>query len=256
MSVQPSGSTIATPTIPPDMSQLGDIATVLDSNDPHLMYGGTYDSSNLCGPGVLVASPAVCTHQDLIQGVSSGAPVTGWPGLVLTGSACVGPASLADMQADAMRNNDIKVNRTIQDNLIGGLIPIGQFDSRVAAKKYGAMGDAEAAARCEYYGRPVIHLHPRLADPWMGHQIIRVGRHLETVAGALISLNCTLADTQIAITGALTVYKGPSTVLEPMAQAPATGGTVGRRTNQWFVSVQTPVTVFNDCNFAVLLTGV
>jgi hypothetical protein len=214
MSVQPLGSVIATPAIPPDLSQLPDIATVVDTNDPHLLHGGTYDSSGLCGPGVLVSGTDPCTHQDMQRGIGTVGSVTGYPGTRAS------------------------------------------FTSRVAAKKYGAMGDAEAAARCEYYGRPVIHLHPRLADPWMGHQIIRVGRHLETVAGALISLNCNLADTEIAITGALTVFKGANRVIGPLSNNPATGAPGSNHTNLWFVSVQTSVTVFNDCNFAILLTGV
>jgi hypothetical protein len=255
MSVQPLGSVIATPAIPPDLSQLPDIATVVDTNDPHLLHGGTYDSSSLCGPGVLVSGTDPCTHQDMQRGIGTVGSVTGYPGTVLTGAQCLGPVNLAELQADALRNSDVKINRTIQDNLIG-LIPRASFTSRVAAKKYGAMGDAEAAARCEYYGRPVIHLHPRLADPWMGHQIIRVGRHLETVAGALISLNCNLADTEIAITGALTVFKGANRVIGPLSNNPATGAPGSNHTNLWFVSVKTSVTVFNDCNFAILLTGV
>jgi len=252
MSIQPLGSIVATPAVPPDLSQLSDIATVVDSNDPHLLHGGSYDSSMLCTGGVVVSGTDPCTHQDMQRGIPTSGAVTGYPATILTGAGCFGPQDLTALQADALRNSDVRTNRLIQDNIVG-IIPRASFNSRVAAKKYGAMGDAEAVARCEYYGRPVIHVHPRLADPWMGHQIIRVGRHLETVAGAYISLNCNLADTEIAITGALTIYKGPNRVLPVLKSHHAVSGLP---LNQWFVPVQTSVTVFNDCNFAVLLTGV
>jgi hypothetical protein len=101
-------------------------------------------------------------------------------------------------------------------------------------------------------GQAVLHMNPKTASQWQGREIIRVGRHLETVLGSLVSLSCGVADKKIAVTGALTVYKGPNRVLAPLSVDP--GGT-NKMKNNWFVSVQTPVTVFNDCDLALLITG-
>jgi hypothetical protein len=255
MSIQPLGSALATPTIPVDFGQLSDIATVIPTNDPHLLHGGSYETSGMCAPGVVISGTDPCTHQDMQRGLGTLTYVDGYPGTVLTGVQCLGPISENDLQDAALRNVDVRVDRTIQDNIVGGLIPLAKFNSRVAAKKYGPLGDAVAVSRCEYFGRAIIHLHQRMAEQWMGNQIIRVGRHLETVDGAYVSLSCGVVDTTIAITGHLTVLRGNNRVLGMMQAAPATLPTT-TRLNNWFVPVQTSVTVFNDCNFAVLLTGI
>jgi hypothetical protein len=178
---------------------------------------------------------------------------TGYGGMILTGAACSGPLDLASLQASAMRNNDIKVNRTIQDNIVGGLLPTANFTTSTSTGN--GLAEAENGAHCLYYGQAILHINPKTATQWMGKEIIRVGRHLETVAGSMVSLSCGVADKKIAVTGHLTIYKGASRVIEPLQVAPATlpGST---RTNNWFVSVQTPVAIFNDCGLALLITGV
>jgi|GEM_PF-3358482 len=253
MSVQPTGTIIPTPTIPPGSDTLTDIATVISSNDPHLAYGGAYET--VCGSGVMIGGNYPCAPINMNRGLGDLTWVPGVPGTVFTGLQCLGPMDLAEMQAAAMKNNDARVNRTIQDNLIGGFIPISEFEVRTATEA-GGLADADTIARCEYTGQGVIHIHPALAEQWMGKEIIRVGRHLETVMGAMVSLNCWLPVDQIAVTGWLTVLKGASRVLDPYHDVAGPGSDSGAPLNLWYVNVQTPVTVFNDCNLAVLIGGV
>jgi hypothetical protein len=248
MSVQPTGTLVPTPAVPAGVDQLSDIATVISSNDPHLAHGGVYETA--CGPGQVTTVRYPCAPINFNR-YGYIAWVPGNPATVHTGLQCVGPMDLASMQASALRNIDLRVNRTIQDNLIGAFIPISDFDTRPASDA-GGLADADQVARCEYMGQAVIHLNPVLAEQWMGKEIIRVGRHLETVMGAMISLNCWLPVDQIAVTGALTVYKGANRVMDPLHDVDQDGAP----TNLWYVPIQTPVTVFNDCNLAVLITGV
>jgi len=195
-----------------------------------------------------------CAPINMNRGLGDLTWVQGVPGTVFTGLQCYGPMDLAEMQASAMKGNDARVNRTIQDNLIGGFIPISEFEVRTATEA-GGLADADTVARCEYTGQAVIHIHPALAEQWMGKEIIRVGRHLETVMGAMVSLNCWLPVDQIAVTGWLTVLKGASRVLDPYHDVSGGSGR-GAPLNLWYVNVQTPATVFNDCNLAVLIGGV
>jgi hypothetical protein len=253
MTVQPTGTIIPTPTIPPGADTLTDIATVISSNDPHLAHGGAYET--VCGTGVMIGGNYPCLPINMNRGLGNLTWVQGVPGTVFTGLQCYGPMDLAEMQASAMKNNDARVNRTIQDNLIGGFIPISEFEVRTATEA-GGLADADAVARCEYTGQAVIHIHPLLAEQWMGKEIIRVGRHLETVMGAMVSLNCWLPVDQIAVTGWLTVLKGASRVLDPYHDVAPPGPNRGAPLNLWYVNVQTPATVFNDCDLAVLITGV
>jgi len=252
MSVQPTGTIIPTPTIPPGSDTLTDIATVISSNDPHLAHGGSYET--VCGSGVMIGGNYPCAPINMNRGLGDLTWVQGVPGTVFTGLQCYGPMDLAEMQASAMKGNDARVNRTIQDNLIGGFIPISEFEVRTATEA-GGLADADTVARCEYTGQAVIHIHPALAEQWMGKEIIRVGRHLETVMGAMVSLNCWLPVDQIAVTGWLTVLKGASRVLDPYHDVSGGSGR-GAPLNLWYVNVQTPATVFNDCNLAVLINGV
>jgi hypothetical protein len=249
MTVQPTGTIIPTPTIPPGSDQLTDIATVISTNDPHLAHGGTYET--VCGTGVMIGGNFPCAPINMNRGLGQLTWVNGVPGTVFTGLQCIGPMDLPSMQATAMKNNDLRVNRTIQDNLIGGFIPVEDFEVRPATEA-GGLADADTIARCEYTGQAVIHINPTLAEQWMGKEIIRVGRHLETVMGAMVSLNCWLPVDQIAVTGWLTVLKGASRVMDPYHDVSGSG----EPTNWWYVNVQTPVTVFNDCELAVLITGV
>lgn len=248
MSVQPTGTIVPAPAVPAGVDQLPDIANVISNNDPHLMHGGSYESA--CGLGTVIPGVYPCAPRDLNQGVNELVWVQGWPGIALTGVTCLGPISTADLQASAMLNIEQRTNRTIQDNIIGGFIPVGEFDQRTASDA-GGLADADTVARCEYSGQAVIHINPQLAEQWMGKEIIRVGRHLETVMGALVSLNCWLGNDQIAVTGYLTVYKGANRVTDAIMERDANGQPI----NQWTVAVQTPVTVFNDCNLAVLING-
>jgi len=251
MTVQPTGTALATPTFPLGADQLTDVANVVSMNDPHLYHGGSYESSGLCGTGVLVAGTDPCTQQDLLQSIDPVMWTEGYPGLVITGASCLGAVDLTTLQASALRNVEARVNRTIQDNIVGGLIPTSEFDDRPLTGN-DSLAVAAQIARCEYLGQAVIHVNPVLAAPYMGKEIIRVGRHLETVGGSMISLSCGMAEDELAITGALTVYKGANRVLDPMPVR-AVGGQI---TNQWFVSVQTPVTVFADCGLLVLITSI
>jgi hypothetical protein len=249
MSVQPSGTSLATPAIPLGPNQLSDVATVLATNDPHLYHGGTYESSGLCGLGVVVAGTNPCSPQDLLQDLDVLGWTAGHPGLVLSGGSCLGPITGADLQAQALRNVDARINRTIQDNLVGTLIPTAGFSSQAGGTD--ALASADAVARCSYLGQAVLHMHPSLVSK-LGVRIIRVGRHLETISGAMVNPSCGMDPTKIGVTGALTIYKGANRIFEPMQMHHAVSGLP---LNRWVIAVQTPVTVFNDCELAVLITG-
>jgi len=248
-----SGAVVSTPTVPAGTGALPDIANVQSSNDPHLLLGGSYEGTGLCGPGVISVGIDPCARADMQQAVGAIGYTAAYAGIVLTGASCLGPVDLASLQEAALRNSDTKINRTIQDNIVGGLIPLNKFTTSTSTGN--GLAEAESGARCTYFGQAVLHINPKTATQWMGREIIRVGRHLETVAGSLVSLSCGVADKKIAVTGYLTIYKGANRVLPPLSAAPSAGAPGATHSNHWFVSVQTPVTLFNDCDLALLITG-
>lgn len=244
---------MSTPTIPRARYGLFSVAEVINTNDPHIAGGGSYESSMFCSGGNVIAA-AACVFPALGQVGGGPLYVTAVPAVINTDYECFGPINLAEFQAEATKALVANQERLLSAGLFEAIFPPGTASTvaLTSATPVDALAALEGLARLYYSGQPTIHAAANLVSVLTASNVVRpAGDHLETVSGARVHPIANLDTTVMYLTGALTIWKGPNKVLDPVAAT-----TNGQYTNTFRTVSLSAVAVANDCGIFFKVTGI
>lgn len=253
MAILPS-ATVSAPTIQEARYGLYSVVNVIPTNDPHIMGGTTYESTMLCADGGLIVLDDVCTADAFTDDTTNPSYTDAVPALLTSLYECTGPMNLAEFHAKAM-----KAASSNQERILSNLLFPNVFDpadattaTNVGTGVAGALATLEGIARTFYSGQGIIHTAAsNVSLLTQGFQIRVAGDHLETQLGTRIHAIADDDDTAMYLTGAVTIWRGNTQVLDPVQEKNGSGN----YTNLWRVHASTTIAVANDCGIFYKVTG-
>lgn len=227
------------------------VADVVDGGDQHWLLGGLTADGEECSKPLSLA--IVCGQSATKTPRSWYSDIGGDPWLSYMYETCktVGRVNEA---ADKLRNRFLAAEPSaVERGFQAAVLSKSTAISGPAASVAQAIGALEKAAGSEYGGQITLHLPFTAAEEAASrHLFERVGDHLETVAGNLVSIGNyddtadggTAAVPVIYATGATVLYRGGLSEAGPVIAA---GGPAGTMTNDYYVLVERAYAALVDC---------
>jgi hypothetical protein len=241
---------VTAPPIQPARFGLFSVANVIDTNDPHIIGGVTYETMRLCTDGTVFVAGQECTDGVFVDNIAT---TPFWaeavPVIVSFNYECTGPFDLAAFQAESVAAIAANQERMLSKYLFPFVLDPADAHptTNIGTSVTDALATLEGRARSLYSGQAVIHAAAStVSQLTVGYQIERVGNHLETQSGNLVHPIAITDHSAMYMTGAISIWRGPNKVLDPMQQVTDPGGA---RTNTWRTPSSTPMAVGVDCGF-------
>lgn len=248
--------TVSAPARQPRRFGLFSVVDIVDSGESHWILSGlTADGEEcsrpegtdiLCGPTPAKSSRSWYSDMDADP----------WLAYMYETCKTVGRVneSAAKLKARFLASEQSAVETEFQDNVLDAATSLGTF-----ASPSQAVASLEAEAAAEYGGQITLHLGFLAASQaFSGHGgLTRVGDHLETMAGNLVSVGNYHADHAGGSDTAPVVYATGATVLYRSAlveSGPVLGQTTGAYNNEYHVLIERGYAALVDC-FAASATG-
>ena len=245
--------TVAAPVRQPRRFGIFSVVTVVDGGEGHWLMGGLTSDGEECSRPE--GTSIVCGPTSPKDARSWYSDLDGDPWLAYMYETCktVGrlDESAAKLRARFLASEQSAVETELQDNVLDNGTTLGLYDS-----VDHAVAELEQYAASEYGGQIILHLGPVAASKAFGcNGLLRVGDHLETIAGNLVSIGNYhydhvggSADTPVVYaTGAITLYR--TELIE-------SGPVVNTNSNDYFTLIERGYAALVDCFSANALGGV
>jgi len=249
--------TVSAPVRQPRRFGLFSVVETVDSGESHWLLGGLTADSEECSKPLGTSILCGPTPNKTSRSWYSDLDADPWLAYMFETCKTVGrfDESAAKLKQRFLASEQSAVETEFQDNVLDNAPALGAFGSVALA-----VAALEQEAASEYGGQITLHLGFLAASQaFSGHGgLTRVGDHLETMAGNLVSVGNYHADHAggtdtapvVYATGATTLYR--STLVET---GPVLGtGAGGLYNNDYFVLIERGYAAVVDC-FAASATG-
>jgi len=226
------------------------VANIVDGGDSHWVLGGLVADGEECSKPT--GTSIICGPTPTKSSRSWYSDISADPWLAYMYETCktVGRVdeSAAKLKARFLASESSAVETEFQDNVMDSGTSIGSFGSVSQA-----VAHLEDFAATEYGGQIILHLGFLAASEAFGpNGLVRVGDHLETISGNLVSIGNYHADHAggsatapvVYATGAVSLYRGPL-----VQNGPVFGGSGAQNlyNNDYFVLIERSYAALVDC---------
>jgi hypothetical protein len=246
---------VSAPVRQPRRFGLFSVVETIDSGESHWMLGGITADGESCsrpqGDTILCGPTAPKTSESWYSDLDADP----WLAYMYETCRTVGriEESAAKLKQRFLASEQSAVETEFQDNVLDAAPALGLFPSPSRA-----VAALEQEAASEYGGQITLHLGALAASQAFAHSpLIRVGDHLETVSGNLVSVGNYHADHAGGSDSAPVVYATGATVLYRSVLAetgPVLGKTTGAYNNEYHVLIERGYAALVDC-FMASATG-
>jgi hypothetical protein len=244
--------TVAAPVRQPRRFGIFSVVDIVEGGDQHWMFGGLTADGEECSKPLGETIPCGPTPDKTARSWYSDIEGDPWLAYMFETCKTVGRYSeaAAKLRTRFLASEQSAVETEFQDNVLDNGISLGTFSTSGQA-----IAALEAEAAAEYGGQITLHMGAQAAaDPYAfgTNGLLRVGDHLETISGNLVSIGNyhpdhvggTSSMPIIYATGATTLYR--SELVE--------SGPVFTMHNDYYVLIERAYAAIVDC-FAMFARG-
>lgn len=249
--------TVAAPVRKPRRFGIFSVVDVVDGGDQHWLFGGlTADGEECSSPSYAAINCGPTIPEKSMRSWYSNLEGDAWLAYMFDTCQAVGRYSEAQakLRERFLASEQSAVEAAFQDNVLGASQSAGAYETVSLA-----IGALEAYAARIYGGQIILHLPFTVAEEAATKGMFeRVGDHIETVAGNLVSIGNyrnasdggTLDTPILYATGAVTLYRG-DLVTPDISMGSAPGGA---STNDYYALIERGYAAVVDCFMASATT--